>query len=69
MPKVFLRYNLDSGHIDVLNEETWDSVPVEMNNSLYRQIRAAEKRYHSFQNRLNTWYDQTATGQRKRIAE
>lgn len=67
MPKVWLRYNLENGLVDVTTVECWDGIPVEMNNSLYRQIRAAEKKYWNFQTKLNKWYDEAADGKLGRI--
>lgn len=55
---------------DVLTEPVEDSsdvVEVEMNNSLYRQICAAEKRFNLFQKHLHTWYVEAVTGKLKRI--
>lgn len=69
MPKVWLTFNTDDGHMEVRNEECWDGIPVEMNNSLYRQIRAAEKKYWAFQDKLSKWYDQAADGKLRRISE
>lgn len=69
MPKVWLTFNTDDGHMEVRTEECWDGIPVEMNNSLYRQIRAAEKKYWAFQQKLSKWYDQAADGKLRRISE
>ena len=69
MPKVWLSFNTDTGEIDILNEEAWHGVPVEMNNSLYRQIRAAEKKHHTFQQKLSGWYNEAAQGKLGRISE
>lgn len=69
MPKVWLRFNTDDGGIDILTEESWDGIPVEMNNSLYRQIRAAERKYFAFQDKLSKWYDQAAEGKLGRISD
>lgn len=69
MPKVWLSFNTDSGEMEILNEEAWHGVPVEMNNSLYRQIRAAEKKHHAFQAKLSQWYIEAADGKLKRISE
>ncbi len=71
MPKVWLAW-------DALADE-WEPVPgdrpewaewaveVEMNNSLYRQIKAANKAYYKFQEQLNIWAAEAGAGTRKRI--
>lgn len=69
MPKVWLSFNTDTGEIDILNEEAWHGVPVEMNNSLYRQIRAAERKHNAFQEKLSKWYDQACDGKLGRISD
>ena len=59
MPKVYVRYNTDNGLLSVSTGESWDGVPVEMNNSLYRQILAAEKNFWKFQDKLGEIYETT----------
>lgn len=50
------------------NEET-RRVQVEINNSLYRQILAAETKYHKFQDAMEYWLDEAEAGRLKRISD
>lgn len=59
MPRVWITYNTDSGLLNVSTSESWDGVPVEMNNSLYRQIKAADKNFWKFQDKLSEIYETT----------
>lgn len=62
MPRVFISYDTDTGLLGVSTTESWDGVPVEMNNSLYRQIKAANKNFWKFQDKLSEIYESTDTG-------
>lgn len=61
MPKVFIKYDTDTGLLSASPEESWDGVAVEMNNSLYRQIQAANKNFWKFQDKLGEIYETTDT--------
>lgn len=74
MPKVVLLYG-PSGHLEVLTPEQasmlppdYDGQEVEMNNGLYRQIKANQRNYWAWQERLQNWYDEVLHGERKRIS-
>jgi hypothetical protein len=61
MPKVWLSYDYDHGEYHMLDfapTSDIDSqvVAVEMNGSLYRQIRAAERKFWKFQNVLEKFH-------------
>lgn len=59
MPKVFLFWEQRYGEWQMFDEypgNIYDVVEVEMNGSLYRQIRAAEKKYEKFQDILEKFY-------------
>lgn len=54
--------------------ETYDELPirhaqVEVNNSLYHQILAAETKYHKFQAAMEHWLDEAEAGRLKRISD
>ena len=59
MPLVYISYDTDTGLLSVSTEESWHGVPVEMNNSLYRQIKAANKTFWKFQDKLGELYETT----------
>ena len=42
---------------------------VEMNNSLYRQILAAETKYFKFQDAMEHWLGEAEVGRLKRISD
>jgi hypothetical protein len=44
-------------------------VQVEMNNSLYRQIQAAETKYMKFQDAMEHWLEEAEAGRLKRISD
>jgi hypothetical protein len=72
MPKVWLAYDAPGDEWEVVAGERpewaeW-AVEVEMNNSLYRQIKAAMKNYYKFQDHLARWAEEVGSGQRKRIS-
>lgn len=50
-------------------EENVDSVEVEMNNSLYRQIQAADTKYYKFQAAMLNWLVEAQEGRLKRISD
>lgn len=59
MPKVWLTWDdryREWCMWDVQPTREQDVVEVEMNGSLYRQIRAAEKKYEKFQDLLEKFY-------------
>lgn len=56
MPRVWIVP--ESDRISVVDEEVADGMPVDMNASLLRQIRAANKQYEKFQNILAKFYIQ-----------
>lgn len=61
MPKVWLRYEHDWQEWEMLDQapdpELGDEVvAIEMNGSLYRQIRAAEKKVAKFQELLGRFF-------------
>lgn len=75
MPKVVLLYG-PSGHLEVLTPEQaamlppdYDGPEIEMNNSLYRQIKASSGKYWQWQERLANWYDEALNGSLKRISQ
>jgi hypothetical protein len=54
--------------------ETYNDFPirhvqVEINNSLYRQILAAETKYHKFQDAMENWLEEAEAGRLKRISD
>lgn len=57
MPRVYIYLDTDTGTFYVNTQEGWGGVPVEMNNSLYRQIKSAIKKYDEFQERLGEIYE------------
>lgn len=59
MPRVYISYDTNTGLLGVSTEESWDGIPVEMNNSLYRQIKAATKTFWKFQDKLGELYETT----------
>ncbi len=50
-------------------EDKVDSVEVEMNNSLYRQIEAADTKYYKFQAAMLNWFVEAQEGRLKRISD
>jgi predicted transcriptional regulator len=42
---------------------------VEINNSLYRQILAAETKYYKFQDAMENWLDEAEAGRLQRISD
>ena len=68
MPRVWLVHNTDTDTIEMSSVPEPLGVAVEVNNSLYRQIRAAEKKYRMFQSKLSGWYiDANIDGPPKRV--
>ena len=53
---------------EIYNGETLRCVQVEMNNSLYRQIEAAETKYFKFQDAMANWLEEVEAGRLKRIS-
>lgn len=49
-------------------DENIGRVQVEINNSLYRQILAAETKYYKFQAAMEHWYEEAEAGRLKRIS-
>lgn len=71
MPKLWLAYDEEADYYFLSEREPSDlcvKVPVEMNNSLYRQIQAAETRYQKFQCAMEYWMDEAEAGRLKRIS-
>lgn len=71
MPKVWLAEQSDGTYICQVSEPRWCErrVQVEMNNSLYRQIQAAERRYESFQKAMEHWLSENEQGRMRRISD
>jgi len=40
-----------------------------MNNSLYRQIKAAETKYFKFQDAMKNWFTEVEAGKLRRISD
>jgi len=55
--------------IKTYNGEPIRFAEVEINNSLYRQILAADAKYHKFQAAMGTWLDEAEAGRLKRISD
>jgi hypothetical protein len=55
LPRVWISVE-DSGDLVVHEQDHPDGIPVEMNASLYRQIKAATKNYFKFQRVLERMY-------------
>lgn len=53
---------------ETYNGEPIRCVEVEINNSLYRQIKAADDKYHRFQAAMERWLDEAEAGRLKRIS-
>lgn len=72
MPKLWLCMGLE-GQMYLSHEEpihpSVGRVQVEINNSLFRQIKAAETKYYKFQDAMLNWYDQATDGRLKRISD
>jgi hypothetical protein len=47
---------MDETGVFMSDEEFSDCLPIDMNASLYRQIRAAEKKYEKFRELLENFY-------------
>lgn len=76
MPKVWLcewpdgeMYISLTKPLDTYNGEPIGAVQVEMNNSLFRQIQAAETKYHKFQAAMEKWFEEASAGKLKRISD
>lgn len=72
MPKLWLAYSEEDDYYFVSLREPSDlcqKVQVEMNNSLYRQIQAAETRYEKFQAAMEHWMDEAEAGRLRRISD
>ncbi len=54
------------GEMQVYETEQEDGTPVEMNASLYRQIKAANKKYYKFQILLMDFYNEAVEAQAMR---
>lgn len=67
VPRVYVSYDTDTGLLSVSTEESWHGVPVEMNNSLYRQIKAANKKFWQFQDKLGEIYETSDPDHPKRV--
>lgn len=57
MPRVWLSVD-NAGFIHTADSEHPDGMPVDMNASLLRQIRAANKQFVKFQNLLIDFYNE-----------
>lgn len=71
MPKVWLVWSEDPEQVKVQTTRPSDiecSVQVEMNNSLYRQIKAAETKYFKFQDAMKSWFAEIEAGRLKRLS-
>jgi hypothetical protein len=71
MPRVWLVYDDEADHYFVSLKDPGDlypRYPVEMNNSLYRQIQAAETKYQKFQAAIEHWMDEADAGRLKRLS-
>lgn len=44
-------------------------VPLEVNNSLYRQVRAAEEKYEKFQAAMRRWMEEAEAGRLRRLSD
>lgn len=66
MPRVWIQFSVGYLEWVMLDEEPKQStmqnpaIAVDMNASLYRQIRSNEKKYQDFRNRLGEIYDESA---------
>lgn len=76
MPKIWLCEWPDGDMYVSLTrpQETYNGAPigsvqVEMNNSLYRQIQAADAKYHKFQAAMEHWFDEVKAGRLQRISD
>lgn len=71
MPKVWLGEQSDGTLICQVSEPRWCErrVQVEMNNSLYRQIQAAQRRYEAFQKTMAYWMSENEQGRMRRISD
>lgn len=75
MPKVWLcewpdgeLYFQHTKPVETYNEFPLRAVEVEINNSLYRQIKAAEDKYFKFQAAMERWLEEAEAGRLKRIS-
>lgn len=72
MPKVWLcRWPDGEMYTSLIEPRNPDirKVQVEMNNSLYRQILAAETKYMKFQDAMEHWLEEAEAGRLKRISD
>lgn len=72
MPELWLAYDEDADYYFLSEREPSDfcvKVQVEVNNSLFRQIRAAETKYEKFQCAMEHWMDEAKAGKLKRISD
>lgn len=71
MPKVWLAFDEeDNSYFMEDREPIWAPrrVQLEINNSLYRQQKAAEDRYERFQAAMAHWMNEAEAGRLKRIS-
>jgi hypothetical protein len=71
MPKVWLGFQPDGTMVCQIPEPMWIErrVQVEMNHSLYRQIKSAETKYHKFQDAMMFWLQENEEGRMRRISD
>lgn len=72
MPKIWLCMWPDGEMYTSITEPKNPNVrkaQVEMNNSLYRQIQAADTKYYKFQDAMQNWLDEAEAGRLKRISD
>jgi hypothetical protein len=71
VPKLWLAYDEEADYYFLTETEPSDlcaKVQVEVNNSLFRQIQAAETRYQKFQSAMERWMDDVNAGRLKRVS-
>jgi hypothetical protein len=72
MPKLWLAYDEDADYYFLAQREPSDlcaKVQLEVNNSLFRQIQAAETRYEKFQAAMEHWMNEAEAGKLKRVSD
>lgn len=71
MPRLWLAYDEETDYYFLSEREPSDlcaKVQLEVNNSLFRQIQAAETRYQKFQAAMERWMNEADAGRLKRLS-
>lgn len=72
MPRLWLAYSPEDDYYFFSREapsEECRAVEVDINNSLYRQVQAAETKYQRFQAAMERWMEEAEAGRLRRISD